>query len=244
LVEGKADMIGMTRAQLADPEWANKVREGRAEEVYRCIRANQGCIQRSADRLPMACTVNPATGREARFGSATWTPAPKPARWLVAGGGPAGMKAAETLARRGHSVTLVEREERLGGQVNLILRTPGRETFGRLTEDLERRLERLGVEIRLATEASTDLVEEIDPDEIIVATGASPTRSGQSAFLPQVERMAGVEQTHVLSAWDVLGHRGAAPEIGRRVLVLDDDGTRYAAGVAEVLLDGGAEVLA
>ena len=139
---GKADMVAMTRAQIADPEFANKVREGREDEIVHCIRGNQGCIGRVFKGLPISCTVNPAAGREGRFGPLV--PADSPARWVVAGGGPAGMKAAVTLARRGHSVTLLERDAALGGQVNLILRTPGRDEFGWITRDLEVQLRQGG----------------------------------------------------------------------------------------------------
>ena len=106
LTSDGADMVGMTRAQIADPEFANKVREGREAEVLHCIRCNQGCIGRGFQGLPVACTINPATGREQRFGAGTMMPAETPARWLVVGGGPAGMKAADTLGKarpRGHA---------------------------------------------------------------------------------------------------------------------------------------------
>ncbi len=108
LAAGKADMVAMTRAQIADPEFANKVQEGRENEIVHCIRGNQGCIGRVFKGLPIACTVNPGAGRERRFGPGTLVPADPPGRWLVAGGGPAGMKAASVLAERGHVVTLVE----------------------------------------------------------------------------------------------------------------------------------------
>ena len=239
VASGRADMVAMTRTQIADPEFANKAREGREDEIYHCIRGNQGCIGRVFKGMAISCTVNPAAGREARFGIGTLTPAESQARWLVVGGGPAGMKAAETLAKRGHRVTLIEREAELGGQVNLILRTPGRETFGWITKDLDRHMRKAGVEIRLGVEASAETVAEIGADGVIVATGAVPSRSGFTIVNPLVDELPGVDQENVVHAWDVLTE---SRPVGERVVVLDDDGSRYAAGVCEVLLDRGKQV--
>jgi NADPH-dependent 2,4-dienoyl-CoA reductase/sulfur reductase-like enzyme len=239
LAAGKADMIAMTRAQIADPEFANKVRDGREDELVHCIRGNQGCIGRVFKGLAISCTVNPAAGREARFGNGTLQPADAAARWLVVGGGPAGMRAAATLARRGHEVTLLEQENRLGGQVNLIVKTPGRGEFGWVTKDLERLVRKLGVEVRLSTQGTPELVEQLRPDGVVVATGAVPSRTGFSTMNPLVDRLPGVDAGNVVHAWDVI--EGTA-QTGERVVVLDGDGGRYAAGTCEVLLDQGRRV--
>ncbi|MBV9801486.1 MAG: FAD-dependent oxidoreductase [Solirubrobacterales bacterium] len=240
IAAGKADMVAMTRAQIADPEFAKKLLEGREGEIVHCIRGNQGCIARVFKGLPIQCTVNPAAGRERRFGAGTLQRAEEPRYFVVAGGGPAGMKAACVLAERGHRVTLLEREERLGGQINLITRTPGREEFRWIARDLEGELRRRNVDMRLATEGNEESVSSLSPDAVIVATGALPSRSGFSIMNPLVDELPGVHRENVVSAWDVL--RDSRP-IGERVLILDDDGGRYTAGVAEVLIDQGKRVM-
>ena len=239
LASGKADMVAMTRAQIADPEFANKAREGREDEITHCIRGNQGCIARVFKGQPISCTVNPAAGREGRFGEGTLSPAAAPGHWVVVGGGPAGMRAAGTLALRGHRVTLLEREEALGGQVNLILKTPGRAEFAHLVRDAERRLARTGVEVVTGVEATAESVLALSPGGVLIATGAQASRTGFSSVNPLAAGLAGADLPNVVTSWDVLRDESLARG---RVVLLDDDGTRLAAGVAEVLLDRGASV--
>ena len=236
---GVADMVAMTREQIADPAFANKVRQGRDDEVYHCVRLNQGCFGRVMRGLPVGCTINPEAGREAKFGDGTMPSADPARRWLVVGGGPAGMKAAEILARRGHEVVLVERDDRLGGQLNLIVETPGRESFRWITRDIATHMRKNGVEIRLGTEATPELVDQLDPDGTVIATGALPSRTGFSIVAPFVTHLPGVDGEGVVTSWDAIA---GTREIGDRVVVLDDEGTRATAGVCEVLLDRGKEV--
>jgi mycofactocin system FadH/OYE family oxidoreductase 2 len=234
----QADMVAMTREQIADPEYANKIRTGREDEVYHCIRCNQGCIGRLFQGRPITCILNPATGREERFGPDTLEATSEPMHWAVVGGGPAGLKAAETLARRGHHVTLCEKDERLGGQTNLIVEQPYRDSFAWIARDLESQLHKLGVNIRQSTEADVGTLESLAPDGVIVATGSHPLRTGFSSINPMVQSVPGTDQENVLTVPDVLQN----PErVGKRVLFLDDDGSRYVLGTMEKLQQQGHE---
>lgn len=235
--DGHADMVAMTRGQIADPELARKIAEGREDEIRHCIRGNQGCLSRIARGMPMSCTVNPAAGRESVLGASTLKKAETPQRWLVVGGGPSGLQAADGLAARGHHVTLFEREAELGGQVNLISLLPGRENWRNIRSDLERSLARRGVEIRLGIEATAEEIAAFGADGVIVATGARADGSGWSTVSPPPH---GVEQDNVLTLWDVI----RAPErAGKRAVLLDDEGAYRIGGAAHLMLAAGAEVV-
>ena len=227
IAAGQADMCGMTRAMIADPEMPAKARAGRLDEIRACIGCNQGCIGHFHQGYSITCIQTPETGRELKL------PTPAPAahrrRILVAGGGPAGMKAAVTAAARGHAVVLCEAGPRLGGQVLLAQRLPERAEFGGLISNLEGELARAGVEIRLRTRVDAALVAQIAPDAIVVATGGRP-------FAPEIEGRA---DAHVVDAWSVLT---AEANPGSRVLVADWRCDWVGMGVAEFLARNGHQV--
>ena len=227
IASGQADVCGMTRALISDPEMPAKARAGRLDEIRACIGCNQGCIGHFHQGYPVSCIQNPATGRELKLGPAA--PAPRRRRVLVAGGGPAGMKAAVVAAGRGHEVILCEAGPRLGGQVLLAQRLPERAEFGGLATNLEGELARAGVEVRLRTRVDADLVRALAPEAVVVATGGVP-------FEPEIE---GREDGHVVDAWSVLR---AEANPGARVLVADWRCDWIGMGIAELLARNGHKV--
>ncbi|MEZ5843767.1 MAG: FAD-dependent oxidoreductase [Hyphomicrobiaceae bacterium] len=227
LGRGLADMCGMTRAMIADPEMANKAHAGRLDDIRACIGCNQACIGHFHLGTSISCIQNPVTGRERTL--ADLIPAQARRRIVVAGGGPAGMKAAVTAAARGHDVVLCEASSRLGGQANLAALLPERAEFGGLVTNLERELALEKVEIRRNTRVDAALVTALGAEAVIVATGATPTR-------PAIE---GADDGHVVEAWDVLEAR-ANP--GQRVLVADWRCDWIGMGLAEKLARDGHHV--
>jgi 2,4-dienoyl-CoA reductase (NADPH2) len=201
---GWADLVAMARAQVADPELANKARAGKSDLIYHCIGCNQGCIDNAFRLQPVACLINPRSGLEGEYEPA---PAPNPKKVLVIGGGPAGMKAACTAAERGHSVTLIEKKGRLGGQLLLNRLIPGRQEMLTAVQDLINNLENLDVKVLLGQEADIQLIKEMAPDAVVIATGAKP-------IMPD---LPGIEGDNVVHAWDLL--EGKA-RVGKKVVVI------------------------
>jgi NADPH-dependent 2,4-dienoyl-CoA reductase/sulfur reductase-like enzyme len=227
LAAGQADMIGMTRAQIADPEMANKAREGRIDDIRACIGCNQACIGHMQMGIGISCIQRPETGRELAYEAKPKVDTPRTV--LVAGGGPAGMKAAAVAAERGHRVILCEASKRLGGQTLLAQDLPGRAEFGGIVTNLAHEMGLHGVAVRLETEVTLDLVKAEGADAVIVATGALPWR-------PAIE---GEEDAHIVSAWQVL--KGEA-NVGGRVVVADWRCDWIGLGIAERLARDGCKV--
>lgn len=204
LLDGQADLIGMARGLIADPELPRKARQGRFQDIRRCIACNQGCLDAIFSNRDVCCLVNAQAGREEET---TLAPTDNPKRVLVIGGGAAGMEAARVAALRGHKVTLWEADNSLGGQLNLATVPPGRGEFRSLVEFLASQMERLGVEVVLGEAVDVDRVTAWQPDAVIVATGAKPAGADWlTGHHPQV-----------VSAWSILG--GQVP-VGKRVVVI------------------------
>jgi 2,4-dienoyl-CoA reductase-like NADH-dependent reductase (Old Yellow Enzyme family) len=238
VASGKVDMVGMVRPQLADPEMVNKAQSGRSSEIRPCVGANQGCWRRMTRGGQVTCTVNPEAGREEEWKD-MFLPATAPGRVLVVGGGPAGLKAAESAARRGHHVTLLEREEELGGQLRAAGWLPGRAQWHRLIAHLEESVRTLGVEVRLGTEATAQSVRDADADAVIIATGSSYATDGFSIFRPDRTTIPGIDSTLVLDPARAIADTSSC---GNKVLIIDDHGAHLAMGLAEMLAMEGREV--
>jgi 2,4-dienoyl-CoA reductase-like NADH-dependent reductase (Old Yellow Enzyme family) len=228
IASGHADVCGMTRALICDPDMPNKTARGAPDDIRACIACNQACIGHFHKGYPISCIQNPVSGRELRFG--TLSPAARRKKVMVIGGGPAGMKAAVIAAERGHDTTLYEAERRLGGQALLAQMLPGRAEFGGLVTNLERELALAGVPIHRGTRVDRAAVLAAAPDVVIIATGAKPYRP---AF-PQEGAL------QIVDAWQVL--RGQAAEIGASVVVVDWRADWIGIGIAEHLAQQGRSV--
>ncbi|WP_430293170.1 FAD-dependent oxidoreductase [Pseudomonas sp. B1-22] len=227
VARGQADVCGMTRALICDPQMPSKTESGHVEDVRACIACNQACIGHFHRGYPISCIQHPETGRELIYAERQMAAQRK--RVLVVGGGPAGMKAAAVAAQRGHEVTLCEASGQLGGQVNLAQLLPRRAEFGGASTNLQREMQLAGVEVRRNTRVDRALVEQERPDVVIVATGAKPYR-------PPYEEAGDLQ---VVDAWQVL--RGEV-KIGRSVLVTDWRADWIAPGIAERLVREGHQV--
>ncbi|GAA1000235.1 FAD-dependent oxidoreductase [Subtercola frigoramans] len=239
IAEGKADLVAMTRAHIADPHLVNKALAGREGEIRHCVGANQGCINRMAKGWSLTCTQNPAAGREKTLGLGTLKLSEKPKKVVVIGGGPAGMRAAETAASRGHNVILLEKEDRLGGQIKYAARLATRGRWAVMIHDMERKLELYNVDVRTGVDATIDLLRELEPDHVVLATGSTWRTDGYSVKLAGRPGIPGLDQVRVLDPIEAIVY----PErCGDRVLIVDDTGDYLALGLAETLAKQGKSV--
>jgi len=204
LEEGKADFVIIGRGLLADPEWPNKTRKGKVEEIRPCIGCHEGCMGRMYRGLSLSCAVNPACGNEQTL---RLTSAEEKKRVVVVGGGPAGMEAARVARLRGHEVILYEKSGELGGQLIPASVPDFKQDLRLLRKYYENEMQRLGVNVFLNTQATVEKIMEAKPDVVLLTTGA----------VPKVPEVPGIDRAKVATAIEVL--KGKA-SVGKKPVII------------------------
>ena len=209
LRNGYADCIAIGRTLISDPFFPQKVKEGRFDDIVKCIGCNQGCFDNVFSMKVACCIRNPRAGKEATL---LVNPAGTKKKVLIVGGGPAGCEAAKIAAERGHSVLLLEKRDKLGGQVLLAASPPGRGALLEIPQYYERQLKKLGVEVRYNTPYADDITRDFKPDVAIIATGA----------VPKMPSIPGINKPLVCTTPDALWDE---VPLGRNVVILGGSGT-------------------
>jgi 2,4-dienoyl-CoA reductase (NADPH2) len=204
LADGSCDMVAMGRALIADPYLPDKAHCGKELEIVHCVGCAQGCFDHLFEMRAVECLCNPRAGHENKDQLEI---AETVQRVLVIGGGPGGMSAALSACERGHQVLLVEQADKLGGQLFLAGAPPGRDEFVQLAVDLAHQVQNSQVELLLDTHADMALIDRLQPDVVIIATG------GTAAAPP----IPGADLPHVVQAWDVLSGK---VEVGQNVVII------------------------
>jgi 2,4-dienoyl-CoA reductase-like NADH-dependent reductase (Old Yellow Enzyme family)/thioredoxin reductase len=226
LANNQADLIGMTRGVICDPDMPNKARDGRLEEIRRCIGCNEGCLGPNMFMLPMSCALNYEAGRE-QMGPIK--PAESKKTVMVVGGGAAGLEAARVASLRGHKVSLYEKNDVLAKELDIAAKAPGRQDFSEAKRYLSHQMKLLNVDVHLGVNVTPEMVLEQNPDAVIVATGGRP-------FIPEIP---GADTAHVVDVRQVLSEE---IETGQNVLVIDLQDHMYGLDVAEFLAIRGKNV--
>ncbi len=237
IAEGHCDLVGVVRGQIADPDFAAKARAGNTDDIRLCLSCNQECVGRMGLNRWLGCIENPATGRESQ-GVGTVHLSPKPKQVMVVGAGPAGLQSAIAAARNGHHVTVFEKTDQAGGQVSVAASVPNRAEFGDMIRNQLNECERLGVKFEYGIGVWPGLVEERQPDHVIVAMGAEPARPWWAPGDDQPGAGNVVDVREVIEGTAADG----GPQPGQSVVVIDEIGFHHATSVAELLADRGCQV--
>jgi 2,4-dienoyl-CoA reductase (NADPH2) len=211
LARGDADLISMARPLLADPDWANKARDARADEINTCIACNQACLDHVFGNKLVSCLLNPRAGHETEL---KLLPARRAKRVAVVGAGPAGLSAAVSAAQRGHQVTLYEADDKIGGQFDIARRIPGKEEFTESIRYYHRMLDVTGVKVVLNTRVAAAQLIEGGYDDVVLATGVRP----------RIPDIPGIDHPMVLSYQELV--REQRP-VGTRVAVIGAGGIGF-----------------
>jgi 2,4-dienoyl-CoA reductase-like NADH-dependent reductase (Old Yellow Enzyme family) len=235
LASGLCDMVGATRALIAEPELVSNAFAGREERSRTCIACNYCCA--AGNEGAQGCAINPASYRERLWGVDSFRPAARRSKVVIVGAGPGGLEAARVAALRGHEVVLLEARDKPGGALALWADLPQREVFHEAISWWQRELARLGVAVRYHKAATEEDILAEEPLAVIIATGARYSRGGRSAFL-DID-IPGHDRDFVYRPDEVL--LGQVPPVGR-IVVLDGEGLHASAGIAEMLASRGGSV--
>ena len=229
LAAGQADMIGMCRALICDPFMPKKAIEGRTDDIRYCVADNQGCIGRMGVNKLLGCIQNPAIGEEKLWGEGTLEKAAVKKKVFIVGGGPGGMWAAKMAGRRGHNVTLFDRNEALGGQILTAMKGSGRDEIGVIIRNEKDQVTKAGAQVKLGIEVTAAQVLAERPDVVIIATGSQPKE----------HPVGGADGPSVYNVWQVLNGQA---NVGEKVCLIDYDGHHRATSTAEFMADQGKTV--
>ncbi len=230
LENGQADMVGMVRALICDPELPNKARQGRIEDIRQCIACNQGCIARVGLGYKLGCIQNPGVGEERTLGVETLQPSPNPKKVVIVGAGPAGLEAGRVAALRKHRVVLFEKNKEVGGQNVIAGKAAGRQEITGVTRWLASQIRKLDIDVRLGVKADAKTVLKEKPDAVVVATGSQP----RTRVIPGEYASSEVVHTQQVLTGEA--------RTGQKILLIDLDGHHQATGTAEFLADQGKTV--
>ena len=230
LANGMCDLVGMTRAHIADPHLVIKIRDGKEDQIKQCVGANY-CIDRQYNGLDVLCIQNAATSREETMPHVIEKSQGKKRKVVVVGAGPAGLEAARVARERGHDVVLFEKSDQVGGQIVLAAKAPQREQMAGIVRWFDLETKRLGVDRRLGIAADAQAILAEQPDIVVLATGGN-SHTGQNPAWNVREGLA-------VSSWDILSGK-VAPK--KNVLVYDGISTHAGAGVADFLASRGSVV--